>query len=305
MVRKENTGDDYVSLKTHPLVHQNTSDITEQRFSSLFTGSEFFLADNIIKGQKVLPGIACLEMAHEAVIRAAGIYLEDKAAVRLKDVTWFKPISITQSEQKVHTAVLREDNGEFLFEIYGKSEKDNGEDIIYCQGSVAFGTVSHRQKMDIEALRGSCSQKVIPSRQCYEMFKEAGVDYGPGFKVIEQLFAGQEQVLAKLSIPDEVLSTLNRFQLHPAIMDGVLQASIGFQEGYSCFRPFMPRTLKSVDIYDNCTQEMWALVARSKDVNAVDKAFALDIDIYDKQGNVCISMKGVILECLESETIAS
>ena len=36
----------------HPLLHLNTSNFTEQRFSSTFTGREFFLSDHVIKGQQ-------------------------------------------------------------------------------------------------------------------------------------------------------------------------------------------------------------------------------------------------------------
>ena len=56
----------------HPLLQQNTSDLTEQRYSSTFTGGEFFLADHVVRGQRVLPGVAYLEMARAAVAAAAG-----------------------------------------------------------------------------------------------------------------------------------------------------------------------------------------------------------------------------------------
>ena len=44
----------------HPLVHRNTSDLREQRYSTTLTGEEFFLADHEVAGkrwekQKVLP----------------------------------------------------------------------------------------------------------------------------------------------------------------------------------------------------------------------------------------------------------
>ncbi|HEX3000672.1 MAG TPA: beta-ketoacyl synthase N-terminal-like domain-containing protein [Armatimonadota bacterium] len=41
--------------RLHPLVQQNTSDLAEQRFSSTFTGEEFFLADHVI-GRQRTPG---------------------------------------------------------------------------------------------------------------------------------------------------------------------------------------------------------------------------------------------------------
>ncbi len=55
-----------VNHTLHPLVHRNTSDFTEQRFSSVFTGTEFFLADHVVQGQKILPYcVAYLEMARK------------------------------------------------------------------------------------------------------------------------------------------------------------------------------------------------------------------------------------------------
>ena len=56
----------------HPLLHSNTSDLSEQRYSSNFTGEEFFLADHRVRMEsgtleKVLPGVACLEMARAAI----------------------------------------------------------------------------------------------------------------------------------------------------------------------------------------------------------------------------------------------
>src|SRR5205807_6568711 len=51
----------------HPLLHRNTSDLSEQRYSSTFTGEEFFLRDHFVRTgdgalQKVLPGVVYLEM---------------------------------------------------------------------------------------------------------------------------------------------------------------------------------------------------------------------------------------------------
>nr|WGD86784.1 polyketide synthase dehydratase domain-containing protein [Bacillus subtilis] len=56
----------------HPLLHQNTSDFSEQKFSSVFTGDEFFLRDHVVRGKPVLPGVAYLEMAYAAINQAAG-----------------------------------------------------------------------------------------------------------------------------------------------------------------------------------------------------------------------------------------
>lgn len=68
----------------HPLVHRNTSDFTEQRFSSVFTGTEFFLSDHVVQGQKILPGVAYLEMARKQRKKLQAIWTANKEWCRLK-----------------------------------------------------------------------------------------------------------------------------------------------------------------------------------------------------------------------------
>ncbi|MFX9127653.1 hypothetical protein ABTN71_19915, partial [Acinetobacter baumannii] len=55
------------TARLHPLLHRNTSDLAGQRFSSRFSGEEFFLKDHVVGGQRVLPGVAYLELARAAV----------------------------------------------------------------------------------------------------------------------------------------------------------------------------------------------------------------------------------------------
>ncbi|MFP3435963.1 polyketide synthase dehydratase domain-containing protein, partial [Paraburkholderia sp. SIMBA_061] len=77
--------------------HENTSDLHEQRFTSRFTGTEFFLADHQIHGQKTLPAVAYLEMARRAV---AYVLPEQHASATLEliDVAWGE-LMISQDRQ--------------------------------------------------------------------------------------------------------------------------------------------------------------------------------------------------------------
>ena len=78
----------------HPLLQQNTSDLTRQRYTSSFTGDEFFLADHRVNDRRILPGVAYLEMARAAVEHALGD--SDGASsrtIRLEDVAWLRPFS--------------------------------------------------------------------------------------------------------------------------------------------------------------------------------------------------------------------
>ena len=60
------------STYLHPLLHRNESDLREQKFTSVFTGGEVFFEAHKVKNEKMLPGVAYLEMAREAGVRSIG-----------------------------------------------------------------------------------------------------------------------------------------------------------------------------------------------------------------------------------------
>ncbi|MFA6174768.1 MAG: SDR family NAD(P)-dependent oxidoreductase, partial [Kiritimatiellales bacterium] len=86
------------AAQLHPLVHQNVSTLRQAGFATTLTGNEFFLADHRVQGQKVLPGVAYLEMASAAVMIAAGRERKPQTSLRLHDVVWLRPVVVNQPQ---------------------------------------------------------------------------------------------------------------------------------------------------------------------------------------------------------------
>ncbi len=226
----------------HPLVHENTSTLEEQRFSSTFTGEELFLNDHQVKGEKVLPGLAYLEMARAAIEEASGSTEEGQTRIQLKNVVWARPMAVGAQPQEVHIGLYPEENGEIAYEIYSKPEKNNGSAttvsrqrlrddmdtrIVHSQGMALFALGSQRPQLDLKALQERCTQSVLSVDECYEVFKRMGLEYGPAHKGIEKLYVGDHEVLAQLTLPSPVSETKDQFTLYPSLLASTLQASIG------------------------------------------------------------------------------
>ena len=286
----------------HPILHKNTSDLYGPRFSSIFTGQEFFLADHVVGGRKLLPGVAYLEMARAAVEQSLGGCKEGKSGIRLKNIVWARPIVAGDRPVQVHIELFPEENGEISYEIFSDPEESGAASIVHSQGSAVPGPVGEAAVLDIKALLAECSQNTISSAQCYEAFRKAGLDYGPGHRGIEKLYLGQEQVLAKLSLPLTVSDAKDGFILHPGMMDSALQASLGLLPEPAAFSPFIPFALEEVEIYGKSAAEMWAVVGYSKGCKSAGAVKKLDIDICDPTGKICVRMKGLLLRALEGET---
>ncbi|MCP5003660.1 MAG: hypothetical protein GY941_06855, partial [Planctomycetes bacterium] len=209
----------------HPLLHENTSDLSEQRFSSTFTGKEFFLNDHQVKGEKVLPGVGYLEMTRAAVEKASG-GKDEGMIIHLKNVVWIQPIVIDGSDQKVHIGLNGEDSGQIQYEVY--TESDNEEElIVHSQGVAEFKEKEETPPLDIQELKTQMNERLLSAEDCYQAFKDMGIDYGEGHRGIREIYQGENQVLARLSLPSSVQDTQSEYVLHPSLMDSALQSSIG------------------------------------------------------------------------------
>jgi polyketide synthase PksN len=291
-----------ITASIHPLLHQNTSDFSEQKFSSIFTGQEFFLMNHVVKGQQVLPGVAYLEMIRAAVEEAAGSLEEDKSRIQLKNVVWATPIVVREAPAHVHIGLFPEENGDITYEIYSQPQEIGADPVVHSQGSAAvLQAIKEVKRLEIKTLQAECSQIVLSSSQCYEAFTKMGIVYGPGHQGIEKVYVGSGKVLAKLVLPSSLSATLEQFVLHPSLMDAALQASIGFAKGTDQLKLALPFALQELEIMRNCTPNMWALLCHSEGSKVGDKVQKLDISLCDEQGIICVQMKGFSSRVLENE----
>jgi len=283
------------AAKLHPLLHQNTSDLSEQRFSSIFTGDEFFLADHMFQGKRILPGVAYLEMARAAAERAAGVSGNGHTGILLRNVVWAKPIVVEDDPVSVHIGLFPEESGEIAYEIYSQSEPKSGEEdaepVVHSQGTAVLISVDEVPALDIESLKAECDRKRLASDDCYEAFAEAGLEYGAGHRGIERIYVGEGRALAKLALPSSVSDTADKFVLHPSLTDSALQASMGLMLGSGRLEPALPFALERTEIFSGCTSSMWAFVRNGEGDDPENRVSKLDIDLCDEDGRVCVRMR--------------
>src|SRR5439155_1119261 len=216
------------------------------------TGEEFFLKDHVIQGQRVVPGVAYLEMARAAVERALELRGAEGAwrRVRLEDVVWVEPLVVGEGGVEVHIALIPEETGAISFEVY-TGGGDGCEERVHAHGraEVEEEGAAEAPPIDLLALRGQCEEEHSAER-CYEAFARMGMVYGPGLRSVERLRVGSEAVVAELRLPEAVRGSEGEYVLHPSLMDGALQASVGFVLGAEAFpgeRPVVEFALERLE----------------------------------------------------------
>ncbi|ODP28426.1 Polyketide synthase PksM [Paenibacillus nuruki] len=289
----------------HPLLHHNDSRLQEQKFTSIFSGKEFFLEHHQVQGIAVLPGAAHLEMALQAVKHSMplsrGSNTELPLSFALTHIVWANPISIEHAPKSVHINLQLEHVEEISYEIY--SEQDQQEWRLCSQGRATFDIALQKEVIDIQSIQQDCQLKQWSAAECYRAFTAMGLSYGVAHQTIQHVSLGSNQLIAKLSLPDVFKNTIQPYILHPALLDGALQASIGLTTGFdtSMSVPSLPFALQRLEVVENCDPEMWVHIQYSAGSHSHDPMPRLDINICNQQGTVCIRLKEFVTRRMQSD----
>ena len=285
--RRHETSGSGASGWLHPLVHANTSSFDEQRFSSTFTGKEFFLAHHRVQGELILPGVAYLEMARAAL--ELSVPADEQAAIALSNIVWVTPLAVSDPPREVHIGLLEEE-GRIEFEVYVESEN---EIVTHARGKASYAESNRAEPLDLPALRGRMNHGRLDPAQCYAAFRSAGVDYGAAYQGLRDVLLGNDEVLARIALPDSVRDSADQYVLHPSLMDSAFQATVGLElSSTRTSAPRIPFALEALRSLGPLPEEAWVWARRSPGRIAGEEMARFDLDIADEAGRVLVQMRG-------------
>ncbi len=322
----------------HPLVHSNRSTLDSLHFTSFFSGEEFFFKDHVVHGERVLPGVAYLEMARAALNQLQPA--TDEAGWQLSNIIWLRPLTAGSAQQarptECHLYLDMVSDTEFHFEVVSV-DKDNNE-VVHCQGRAQWKinewqineeeTKDKAPKLDVGRIREDYQPVASDIQSLYAMYAQLGLHYGAGHQGMQGLFTnnearngtGQGEVWVSLALPD--VANDDSLALNPCLLDSALQGAIALQDksdfssdGDGSMQAQVPFALESVQIIHPCKSNMWARIQsagdtsnnnQSKNPPSGNKSVRkLNIDLCDTEGNVCVRLGGFSARVLGGEELSN
>ena len=272
----------------HPLVHRNTSTLEEQKFSSRFSGEEFYFADHVVETQKILPGVAYLEMA-----RAAGELAGNSKVRVIRNLAWERPL-IVESEAKDVEISLTPFRNEVKFAVRTIA----GEGVTtHCTGRLGYDLdIPGTEVLDIARIRERCSEQVMSREDLYPFLSSEGLKLGRSFQVVQSIYANESESLAILELPEHLKEEADLFWLHPALMDGSLHTAMGLTKKNGVeITLSLPYSVGEVQIFHPVRDlyygyATWAMDNPKSNQNILKVTFHL----LDRNGKVLARMKDFV-----------
>ncbi|HEY0946762.1 MAG TPA: SDR family NAD(P)-dependent oxidoreductase [Opitutaceae bacterium] len=273
----------------HPLVHRDISEAGEQRFLSQMRGDEFFLADHRLGDEKLLPGVAALEIAI-----AAGRLANQGRVRKLQQVAWLAPVMVNGTGVDLEVCVAAAEEGA----EYRVTLPRSG--TLHAQGRIVFGepAVATAEAPSVAAMDAHLTGR-LTGAEFYAKYPGGELRYGPAFRGIEEVRYNRLESLARIALPAHLKSGYSAFTLHPSLLDSALQAVIVLleQNAGEAAGNFLPFALDELEFYADLPTRF---LAHARLERLVDGCAVFSLTLFDDAGRALARLRNLTLKSAAS-----
>ncbi|NRB30657.1 MAG: SDR family NAD(P)-dependent oxidoreductase, partial [Rhizobiaceae bacterium] len=183
---------------------------------------------------------------------------------------------------------------------------DEGQDWrTHCEATIRKSTFEPQPVGDLKAWQRQHPQQIDPNSY-YRALDHLGLNYGPGFRNLKQVFLGAQSALGLVHLnPD--LPKLDS-PMHPALLDACLHLFPAATGEYGDFgsiedenTTFLPITVERFAVYRDVPEEVWSLCRARAEDQVAGERYCVDIDIFATDGTPVATLAGLTIKQFSRE----
>lgn len=180
-----------------------------------------YLRDHLIQGELVFPGCGYVEMA----IAAARQMRPERIPI-IKEIRFERMLVLNEkSEPILQTALLTTEADQAELQI---SRKDGEHWLRHTACTLCWedaGQTSLPPPVELAEIRQRCKVRVTRARH-YQHMQTLGIQYGPSFQGVQELWIGERETLARVDAPQSIVTQFSDYHVHPGWLDACIQSAI-------------------------------------------------------------------------------
>jgi len=274
----------------HPLLGQRLRSAAFKQQEIVFetvlrADQPVYLADHRVHDQIVVPAAAYVEMA-----LAAGQHIFRSEQLVIDDLVIRQPLILAGDQATSVQLVLTPNGKDHIWQIHAAAaESEIAAWTLHAEGRLSPGTEA-AESVDLATLRQETPTPVDVGAH-FQQFRQQGIDYGPHFQGIAQLWRGPDRALGQIHLPDALQAENGEYFLHPALLDAgfqTLNAALPAQQ-----ETFLPLAIERLTFHARPGPMLWS-AARIRD-NRSERVSA-DLQLFDEHGGLVATVEGLQLK---------
>ena len=150
----------------------------------------------------------------------------------------------------------------------------------------------------------------VPAELYYKALHGTGLQYGPSFRAIQELWRGNDEALTRVRLPPHV-AVDGVEALHPALLDACLHVYPALIEDYGNFEQapqalrhtYLPIAIERFRSNGPGGREVWAHAVR-RSAQDDPQTVTIDIAVYREDGSRAATLEGLSLRQLSAQALA-
>jgi 1-acyl-sn-glycerol-3-phosphate acyltransferase len=267
--------------RRHPLLGRRLTTAHATWESSLGGERLAYLEDHVLQGTVILPGAAYAEMA-----LAAAAELQGRPAVR--DVEFKQALAMPKRADTI-VQLATSAKGD-RFEILSATRADRSRWTLNASGTLG-ASPAEAEPIDLDALRARLTSE-RDREETYAALKRRGMEYGPAFRGIEQLWTGSGEALGRIRAAVAAPGiTVDGLHTHPALVDAAFQVMIAAVASVAGNTPglYLPVKLEEFVVHAPLGDAFWSHVRL---LESAEDMIVGDITMLDDAGTVLAAVRG-------------
>jgi phthiocerol/phenolphthiocerol synthesis type-I polyketide synthase C len=258
-----------------------------------------YLEDHAFQGTTILPGSSYIEMAFAAWTEAFG-----NGPCVLADVEFRSAMFLPGGSTRTLQIVLSPKEKQASFRIFSRAGKDARETgwTLHALGRISGWSNRSAERepqsvKEIQRIKDRCREQVSVEN-FYDEMRERGLEYGPAFREIQQLWKGDGEALGEIQVPQSLKGELDSYRFHPAILDACAQVLVAAGSGAGSF---LPLGAAEVRFYGPAEDLMWSHARARVNAETVPGRLVGDVRLLGKRGEVLVEALGLCVRYLDGD----
>jgi acyl transferase domain-containing protein/NADPH:quinone reductase-like Zn-dependent oxidoreductase/NAD(P)-dependent dehydrogenase (short-subunit alcohol dehydrogenase family)/acyl carrier protein len=255
-----------------------------------------WLDDHRVQGAVVLPGAAFVEMGLAAGAEAFG-----GGPFLITDVVFLEALAFSgDAAVPVQVVTTEEQPGRLRLQVASLNPGgDRASWRVHARGMLRRAeNVEAPARVDLAALRARLGESGSAATT-YESLTEMGLEYGPAFQGITELWRGDGEALGRVKL-SAAAGTASAYRLHPALLDACFQVMCGVVMGSGDTMPWVPVALGSLCLFQRPSGELWCHARRVSAGHQLPDRQGADLRVVDSTGAVVAEISGLVMQRLAS-----
>ena len=288
----------------HPLLGQKLNCASQQQIFASQIGENLpnYLSHHRVFNQAIFPTTAYLEIAI-----AAGNHQFKTPQIVIEDLTiskgWTLPAGALTNAQTILTPL---EDQSYQFQIFSQQEQHNQEEQkwgLHATGNIRTAqTDTTPSKVDLEKYKAECSQ-AIEVKQHYQQYRKLGVDYGSSFQGIYELWSGENQALAQIKLPEELIAQTINYQFHPALLETALQIIPHAMPEVDSDKTYLTVGIEQFKVYGSPGLSLYAHASVLTSIVESQNSLTAQVTLVSPEGEIIATVKGLQVKQATQQTL--